>query len=65
MSELLRQPELAEQNSQKTDFTGALVKMLRDAADDGKLCLGDLKSAANEFLALIKGQAFWRSFSAL
>lgn len=59
MSELLRQPELAEQNQEKTDFTAAFVKMLSDAAADGKLDLDDPKSAADEFLALIKGRAFW------
>jgi TetR/AcrR family transcriptional regulator of autoinduction and epiphytic fitness len=59
MSEFLRQPELAEENNQKTDFTSALVKMLQDASDDGKLRLEDPKSAADEFLALIKGRAFW------
>ncbi|MEM9342434.1 MAG: TetR/AcrR family transcriptional regulator [Pseudomonadota bacterium] len=59
MSELLRQPELAEQNKEKTDFTAAFVQMLKDAAEDGKLNLDDPKSAAEEFLALIKGRAFW------
>ena len=59
MSELLRRPELAEQNQQKTDFTESLVTMLEDAAADGKLCLDNPKSAAEEFLSLIKGRAFW------
>ena len=59
MSEFLRQPELAEQNQAKTDFTASLVKMLEDAAADGKLVLDDPRSAADEFLALIKGRAFW------
>ncbi len=59
MSEFLRQPELAAENNQKTDFTSAFVKMLQDASDDGKLRLEDPKSAADEFLALIKGRAFW------
>lgn len=59
MSEVLRQPDLVEQNQEKTDFTASFVEMLRDAAADGKLRLGDPKAVADEFLALIKGQAFW------
>lgn len=59
MSELLRQPELAAQNTEKTDFTSSFVQMLTDAAADGALRLEDPKAAADEFLALIKGRAFW------
>lgn len=59
MSELLRCPELAEQTQAKTDYTISFAAMLQEAAADGKLVLEDPKAAAAEFLALIKGQAFW------
>lgn len=59
MSEILRRPELAERAQEKTDLSAALVSMLRDAAADGRLRLDDPSAAADEFLALIKGRAFW------
>ncbi|MCY4335277.1 MAG: TetR/AcrR family transcriptional regulator [Litoreibacter sp.] len=59
MSEIQRRPDLAEENTEKTDFTAAFAEMLKDAAEDGKLKLSDPKAAADEFLALLKGQAFW------
>jgi len=59
MSEVLRSPELVEQTQEKTDFKAAFEIMLRDAAADGKLKIDDPKIAAEEFISLIKGKAFW------
>ncbi len=59
LSEVLRSPELVEQNQQKTDFKAAFVVMLAEAAADGKLRIDDPHRAAEEFISLIKGKAFW------
>lgn len=59
MSEVLRSPELVEQNQEKTDFKAAFEAMLRDAAADGQLAIEEPRAAAEEFMALIKGKAFW------
>lgn len=59
MSEVLRSPELVEENQEKTDFKAAFEVMLREAAADGQLRIEDPRQAAEEFIALIKGKAFW------
>lgn len=59
MSELLRNPELAEENQEKTDFRASFEIMLRDATADGKLRVDDPQKAAEEFIGLIKSKAFW------
>ena len=59
MSEILRQPELAEKNQEKIDYKSDFEEMLRDATLDGKLAIADPKAAAEEFVSLIKGKAFW------
>lgn len=59
MSEVLRSPELVEENQQKTDYKAYFQAMLRDAVDDGQLKTDDPNSAADEFIALLKGKAFW------
>lgn len=59
MSELLRSPELVEQNQEKTDFKYAFETMLQEAAADGQLDVEDPQQAAEEFISLIKGKAFW------
>lgn len=59
MSEVLRSPELVEENQQKTDYKVYLQVMLRDAAEDGQLDVHDPSAAADEFIALLKGKAFW------
>ncbi|WP_299618036.1 TetR/AcrR family transcriptional regulator [uncultured Tateyamaria sp.] len=59
MSEVLRSPELVEENQEKTDFKAAFEVMLRAAAADGQLRIDDPRQAAEEFIALIKGKAFW------
>lgn len=59
MSELLRNPELAEENQEKTDYKASFETMLRDATADGQLRVGDPRMAAEEFIGLIKSKAFW------
>ncbi|MFK7835930.1 MAG: TetR/AcrR family transcriptional regulator [Sulfitobacter sp.] len=59
MSEVLRSPGLVGENQQKTDFQGAFETMLREADCNGVLRIEDPKVAAEEFIALIKGKAFW------
>ncbi|WP_299694681.1 TetR/AcrR family transcriptional regulator [uncultured Tateyamaria sp.] len=59
MSELLRSPELVEENQEKTDFQAALARMIQDADADGQLRVENPQQAAEEFIALIKGKAFW------
>lgn len=59
MSEVLRSPELVEENQEKTDYRAAFEKMLRDAAADGQLNIDDAQAAAEEFIGLIKSKAFW------
>jgi len=59
MSEVLRSPELVEENQAKTDFKAAFEQMLRDASLDGQLSIPDPRAAAEEFISLIKGKAFW------
>ncbi|PUB17466.1 TetR/AcrR family transcriptional regulator [Yoonia sediminilitoris] len=59
MSEVLRSPELVGENEEKTDFQAAFETMLREADADGVLEIEDPKVAAEEFIALIKGKAFW------
>lgn len=59
MSEVLRSPELVEEDKQKTDYKRYVQAMLRDAVEDGQLKTDDPNAAADEFIALIKGKAFW------
>lgn len=59
MSEVLRSPELVGENQEKTDFKAAFETMLRDADADGALDIENPNLAAEEFIALIKGKAFW------
>ncbi len=59
MSEVLRSPELVGENQKKTDFKTAFEIMLREADADGVVDIQDPKLAAEEFVALIKGKAFW------
>lgn len=59
MSEVLRSPELVEENQEKTDFKIPLEHLLRDATEDGQLQVEDAEAAAEEFIALLKGKAFW------
>lgn len=59
MSEVLRSPELVEENQEKTDYKVYFQAMLKDAVADGQLRTDDPNKAADEFIALIKGKAFW------
>ncbi|MEM9575665.1 MAG: TetR/AcrR family transcriptional regulator [Pseudomonadota bacterium] len=59
MSELLRSPELVEETQAKTDFKVSFEEMLRAADADGQLSIEDPRQAAEEFISLIKGKAFW------
>lgn len=59
MSEVLRSPELVGVNQEKTDYKAAFETMLREADADSVLEIEDSKVAAEEFIALIKGKAFW------
>ncbi len=59
LSEILRSPELVEENQKKTHFNAAFEQMLREASDDGQLTIANPAEAADEFISLIKGKAFW------
>ena len=59
MSEVLRSPDLVEENQEKTDFKASFEEMLRAATKDGQLRADDPRQAAEEFISLIKGTAFW------
>lgn len=59
MSEILRSPELVGENQQKIDYMASFETMLRDAAADGQLCIDNPRDAAEEFMSLLKGKAFW------
>ncbi len=59
VSETLRNPELAAETQGKIDSTSSIIAMMRDAMEDGQLEQADPEVVAQEFLALIKGKAFW------
>lgn len=59
MSEVLRRPDLVEENAEKTDYKSAFETMLREATEDGQLSVRNPEAAAEEFIALIKAKAFW------
>lgn len=59
ISELLRSPDLVEENEEKTDYKAALETLLRDATSDGALKVEDPRAAAEEFIGLLKARAFW------
>lgn len=59
MSEVLRSPELVGENQKKTDVKTGFETMLREADAHGALDVADPQLAAEEFIALIKGKAFW------
>lgn len=59
MTEVLRSPELVDENQKKLDFVSAFETVMRDAAEDGQLVIENPRQAAEEFLALIKAKAFW------
>ena len=59
ISETLRNPSLASEAQGKIDKTKAFNTLMRGAAETGQLDLPNPDAAASEFLALIKGKAFW------
>ncbi len=59
ISEILRNPTLAEQAQGKLDKTASFIDMLREAAADGQLKIDDPEQAGREFIGLIKARAFW------
>lgn len=59
MSEVLQRPDLVEENSEKIDYRASFEAMLRDAVTDGQLRINDPGEAAEEFIVLLKGKAFW------
>ncbi|MEO1025671.1 MAG: TetR/AcrR family transcriptional regulator [Pseudomonadota bacterium] len=59
ISETLRNPCLAAEAQGKIDKTKAFSTLMRGAAETGQLEVSDPDAAATEFLALIKGKAFW------
>ena len=59
ISEILRNPELAEAAQGKMDKTAAFAEMLRAATVHGQLNVADPEEAAVEFVGLIKAKAFW------
>ena len=59
MSEVLRSPELVEENQEKTDYKVYFQAMLQDAVRDGQIVTDDPNGAADEFISLLKGKAFW------
>ena len=59
MTELLRNPELADEDQEKTDYRTALATMLSDASIAGQLDVESPEEAAEEFIGLIKAKAFW------
>lgn len=59
LSEVLRSPDLVEKDQEKTDYKACFQTMLRHAVEDRQLDIDDPSAAAEEFIALIKGKAFW------
>ncbi len=60
MAELLGSPKLFEQiNQQMNQQTDSLQQWIKDAIDHGQLKPVDVDYAANQFMALIKANAFW------
>ena len=59
MSEILRSPELVEENQEKTEYKTVFENMFQAAADDGQLRIETPSEAADEFIVLLKGKAFW------
>lgn len=59
MSEILRDPQVVSELQKTIDYTASFAKMLEQAAADGLLDLQDPRQAAEEFISLLKGKAFW------
>lgn len=59
ISEVLRNPVLAEKTQGKMDKTRVFADMLRVATADGQMNVPDPDEAGVEFVGLIKAKAFW------
>lgn len=59
MVETMRDPDLAAEMNCRLERVAVFQEFIRDAADDGALAVDDTGRAADQFLGLIKSQAFW------
>ena len=59
VSETMRDPELAAEMNRKMERVAAIREMIEAAAEAGVLDIEDAALAAEQFLGLIKTQAFW------
>ena len=59
MSEILRDPELVSEIQNEVDYTASFEQLFKEAAADGVLTIANPRQAAEEFISLLKGKAFW------
>lgn len=59
MSEILRDPELVSEIQNQVDYTASFEQLFKEAAADGVLTVTSPRQAAEEFISLLKGKAFW------
>lgn len=59
MSEILRDPELVSEIQNEVDYTASFEQLFKEAAADGVLTITNPRQAAEEFISLLKGKAFW------
>jgi AcrR family transcriptional regulator len=59
MSEILRDPQIVSEIQNEIDYTASFEDLLKEAAADGLLDLTNPRQAAEEFISLLKGKAFW------
>lgn len=59
MSEILRDPELVSEIQNEVDYTASFEQLFKEAAVDRVLTVTSPRQAAEEFISLLKGKAFW------
>ncbi|MGY3667658.1 TetR/AcrR family transcriptional regulator [Marinovum sp. KMM 9989] len=59
LSEILRDPKIVSEIQSEFDYTASFETLLKEAAADGALCIPNPREAAEEFVSLLKGKAFW------
>ncbi|EAP83113.1 transcriptional regulator tetR family protein [Sulfitobacter sp. EE-36] len=59
MTEILRDPELVREIQNEVDYTASFEQLFKEAAADGVLTISNPRQAAEEFISLLKGKAFW------
>ena len=59
MTEILRDPELVREIQNEVDYTASFEQLFKEAAADGVLTIPNPRQAAEEFISLLKGKAFW------